>query len=149
MRRVALLFIVLIFVASCSGSDSGKKSDSAAACETSPVNPNGDVELAVLMRQMAAWTDSTRSAILNNKPVPARPANFDRILTAEKTDKNIGPEPYGGLARHYLLQVENFDAAPKDQQKELFNSMVRACVGCHENFCGGPIKRINKLFLGD
>ncbi|HLG01971.1 MAG TPA: hypothetical protein VI731_00150 [Bacteroidia bacterium] len=146
MKRFLILLPVIFLIFSCAREEKKAGADSAAAC-IDPVNPNGDSELAVLMRQMTAWTDSARLAIQRQNNIPAKPADFNRIITAEKTDKNIGEEPYGGMARHYLTQVENFDAATDENRVELFNSMVRACVGCHENFCGGPVKRINRLFI--
>lgn len=148
MKKLFALGAILALVIACSTTTSENKTDSAAACKK-PVNPNGDSELAILMREMANWTDSAKAALQNGKAIPASPASFNTILYAKRTDPDIDETVFNPHANLYLAQVEQFKNAGKDDQVRFYNSMVNACVSCHENFCGGPLKRINKMFLAE
>lgn len=148
MRYIALFIFSLIIFISCNGSGEGEQKDSAkTACTTKPLNPNGDSELALLMRAMAAFTDSTKQDLLNNRSIDPKPENFKTILTAKKTDESIDNSVFAPLASNYLARVDDFYAASPENKKEAFNDMVNSCIGCHQNFCHGPIKRIQKLLL--
>jgi len=136
-----------IFLSCNNESENGKKDSTTISNSVKPLNPNGDSELALLMRAMAAFTDSTKQDLLNNRPIDPKPENFRNILTAKKTDETIDGSVYAPLASNYLARVDDFYAASADQKKESFNDMVNACIGCHQNFCHGPIKRIQKLLL--
>lgn len=150
------LFIILIFIGivSCNinnGKNPGESvpiGDSGASCKSKSLNPNGDSELAILMREMAAITDSLKSDMEHHREIRSMPENLSTILTAKKTDETIDKNIFTPLAQDYLDRVKDFYAAPiNDARAEKYNDMVRACVGCHENFCGGPIKRIKKLYI--
>jgi hypothetical protein len=142
------------FAVACSGETEKKeekKDSSGASCK--PLNPNGDSELALLMRKMAGWNDTLRARISRNgsltaedlKPLP----DYRMLLTAKPTDAHLDRETFAPLASLYLGQVDQFSASGQDvnQQVRNYNSMVKACVACHQNFCGGPLVRINKMFL--
>lgn len=148
MRNLVVFSFVVIFGFSSCGSDAEKESkDSLAACKTNSLNPNGDSELALLMRQMAAFTDSAKQDLMNGRELDPRPDNLHTIISAKKTDPNIDVAIFNPLAQNYIARVEDFYGAKPEQKTEMFNNMVNACISCHENFCGGPIKRIQKLFI--
>lgn len=111
------------------------------------LNPNGDSELALLMREMANWTDSCKAAITEGRVVPAKPERLMHLHTAKKTDENIDVSLFNSLGSLYQGKVAQFEGATDANRVELFNAMVGACVGCHQNFCGGPLVRINKMFI--
>ena len=152
MRK--LFFIVALFALAiaCSNGAPEAKSDSAASCKK-PLNPNGDSELALLMRKLANWNDSTKALFAKDSTLTAEqltpPSGYNTIFTAKKTDPSIDQELFNSMARHYVSQVEQFRTSTADRATQVknFNSMVNACVSCHENFCGGPLKRINKMFV--
>jgi hypothetical protein len=148
MKRIvigAVIAVVVLF--SCNGDDEKIPADSAAACKTNSLNPNGDSELALLMRELAAFTDSVKQDLLHNRTPRPKPENLSTILTAKKTDEHIDRSIYDPFARSYIANVEFFyDSKPEDQI-ENYNAMVKMCISCHENFCGGPIKRIQKLLI--
>jgi hypothetical protein len=148
MRNLLACFAFAALFSACTGEDEKPAADTTgAACKVSSVNPNGDVELAILMREMVAWTDSAKSAVEQGKPIPAEPAKLNTLATAKRTDTDISDEEFFSWSQLYLGKVNEFKSAPKESQVEYFNAMVGACVSCHENYCHGPIKRINKLLI--
>jgi hypothetical protein len=147
MKRILVVAVVAVVVLfSCNGDDEKKAADSVAACKPG-LNPNGDSELALLMRELAAFTDSVKQDILNNREPRPQPVNLSTILTAKKTDEQIDKSVYDPLARAYIANVEFFYTSKPEDRVENYNIMVSTCISCHENFCGGPIKRIQKLFI--
>lgn len=147
MKKLIVVAIAIIAgLIACNGGDEKKATDSAAACKTS-LNPNGDSELALLMRELAAFTDSVKQDLLNHREPRLKPADLSTILTAKKTDENIDKNIYDPFARSYIASVEFFyESKPEDRVRN-YNDMVNVCISCHQNFCGGPIKRIQKLFI--
>lgn len=146
MRIFLPLVLILLFVCACNNAGEKTADDSTkTSCKAKSLNPNGDSELAILMRQMATLTDSMKQALLSKRPLPPKPEQFQNMFTAQKTDSTINKSLYESLTVAYLAHVDAFyDAAP-EHRVELFNAMVGACISCHENFCQGPIKRIQKL----
>ncbi len=146
-----LLFLLGILLVACSGD--GKNASNADSCKT-PLNPNGDSELALLMRQLSNWNDSLKTK-LEKRALTAEemrlPENVQTLLTAQRTDTTIDKALFKSMADFYLAQAEQFSHAGMQQadQVKYFNATVRACVSCHENFCHGPIKRINKMFVAE
>lgn len=143
------VLVIGMFAYACSSGDeapAGNK-DSAAACKPKPLNPNGDSELAILMREMANWTDSCKAAIESGRAMPAKPEKLNTLHTAERTDETIDETVYNSMASVYQGKVLAFEQATDANRKELYNAMVSACAGCHQSFCQGPLVRINKLYL--
>jgi hypothetical protein len=150
MTRIFLaVAAILLFAYACSSDQTAEQSssDSAAACKPKPLNPNGDSELAVLMREMANWTDSCKAAIVSGRPVPPKPEKLGTLHTAKRTDETIDASLYNSMASLYQGMVLQFEQSPESGRKDAYNSMVSACAGCHQNFCQGPLVRINKMFL--
>lgn len=148
MKYFVLFSFAIVFgISACGGDAQHEAKDSVAACNANSLNPNGDSELALLMREMAAFTDSAKQDLLNGREIAAKPDHIRNILSAKKTDESIDKAIFTPLAQNYLGRVEDFYGAKPEQKTEAFNNMVKACISCHENFCGGPIKRIQKLFI--
>lgn len=145
-----ILFSVICFsvlLAACGDDAEVGKKDSATACKTNSLNPNGDSELAILMREFAAYTDSVKSDLQSNRESRPKPENLSKILTAKKTDENIDNSVFIPFAQSYIANVENFYTVEKSERVNAYNGMVNMCISCHQHFCGGPIKRIEKLFI--
>lgn len=147
-RFIIAIAVIMLFAYACSSdAPSTAATDSAAACKPKSVNPNGDVELAILMREMADWTDSCKVAIESGRAMPAKPEKLGTLHTAERTDKTIDESVYSSMASVYQGKVLAFEQATDANRKEMYNGMVSACAGCHQNFCQGPLVRINKMLL--
>jgi len=148
MKVFAFALFLSLAIFSCGENKETVSEDSAKKCAMpSSVNPNGDSELALLMREMADWTDSCKAAITSKREVPNAPANLKTLHTAKRTDPNIDEKVFSSMASLYQSRVTEFQAATDANRVELFNAMVQGCVSCHENFCHGPLVRINKMLI--
>ena len=137
----AALISVLLF--SCSAENQEEE-------KTVVTNPNGDSELALAMRNIFNQTEDIKKSLNEGKLVV--PENYIENLksfhTAKPTDPEVKVEQFFGfvkaidLAAQELERSENFDA-----QKEQYSRVLNACIQCHQQFCPGPIRRINKLKL--
>ncbi len=148
--RILLISIIscLLFVAGCGEEETVQNADSAKqACAPKPVNPNGDSELAILMREMANWTDSCKATIVSGRIIPAKPEKLNTLHTAKRTDETIDVSLFNSMASLYQSKVSEFEKSNSANKTEMFNAMVGACVSCHENFCQGPLVRINKMLI--
>ncbi len=133
-----LLFAVIVAISnhySCKGKDE------------KPLNPNGDAELALLMRKMASHTESLRTSLHDNSGINIYPADFENILTATPTDSTLDRPLFTGFAKGYLNNLKTFYDSPDSLQVKNYNMMVNGCINCHRNFCSGPLKRIKKMLI--
>jgi hypothetical protein len=132
---------------SCNGEAEKAKTDSTTSCKAKSLNPNSDSELAILMREFVAYTDSVKSDLQHNREPRPKPENLSGILTAKKTDANLDNSVFIPFAQSYIANVENFYNVEKSERVNAYNGMVNMCITCHQHFCGGPIKRIEKLYM--
>ena len=123
-------------------------------CEEQPINPNGESELALLMRELHNNTldikknlflnDSTNVNELSADFVDKFKYNYLAIRTASPTDSNLRKDGiYNGYADLYINSSEKF---LKYNSKKNYNLMINNCIKCHEHFCLGAISKINKLY---
>ena len=105
-------------------------------------NPNGDSELAVLMRLFVDGLRDTRVLVeAGEKIQPLHPLHRG-MRCAWPTVPSERDEGFDGRAQSYLSVVRSFDAAPS---KETYNAIVSSCVACHEQSCSGVIEFIQTL----
>lgn len=112
-----------------------------------PLNPNGDSELALLMRQMFEDGERVRQQIEKGEAVSIQ-VDFEQIMTAKATDpkKMQGPE-FPHFAASYVEAMKALRDAPQAEAQERYTAMVATCMNCHEQSCPGPLVRIKKLVL--
>ncbi len=129
------LFTILIWQA-CSNEKSGA---------SKPLNPNGDSELALLMRQMFEDGERLHAQIQKGEPVSIQ-VDFEKILSAKSTDpaKMQGPE-FPHFAASYVEAMKALRDAPPAESQDKYTAMVATCMNCHEQSCPGPMVRIKKL----
>jgi len=100
----------------------------------------------LLMRKMYAETDSIKQLIITNEGIISKEyiASLEKIHTAIPTDANVKTPKFKAYTE---LMVNEANALFSNEQnkKEGFNNLVDKCVQCHQSFCPGPIKKINKL----
>ncbi len=109
------------------------------------VNPNGDSELALLMRQMFDESMAAKKLIEEGKPAPDFSDQFVNIHTAEETDSTVRTEEFRALSELFLSQVEQLESAPEGDRIAAHNNMVASCLACHKVYCPGPMVKIVKL----
>jgi hypothetical protein len=151
MRRL-YFFLPALFFLSCAETarnenSEAKKSNAADSNCTTPLNPNGDSELALLMRDMVKTTQAIQDSLEQKKSLPSYPEHFGKIFFAKKTDSTINKDLFNGLANGYINSLKYFYASAEKEKINTYNGMVGACESCHENFCQGPIKRIQRFYI--
>lgn len=105
-------------------------------------NPNGDSELAVLMRLLVdGLRDARLLAEAGEKVQPLFPVHR-AMRCAWPTKPEDRNEGFDARAQAYLATVQAFDGAPS---KESYNAIITSCVSCHQVSCGGVIEFIESL----
>lgn len=142
MKREYLIFLNLmlfIFMTSCVSSTSKKDCGK-------PINPNGDSELALLMREMSHHLESEKSLLIDGKIPGLYPKDFELIRTAKSSGvKGVNFDSYATI---YLTALKHYHQNPSDSVNiNSFNNLVQSCVNCHQDECPGPIKRIEKNYI--
>ena len=113
------------------------------------LNPNGDSELAVLMRNMFDDGMVTRQQIIDGN-VPEINVPYTHIHTAKPTEEGkTSSTEYMLFAKAYEAAVERFKAADPSMRVEAYQTMINTCMNCHQKVCPGPMVRIKKLYLPD
>ena len=112
-------------------------------------NPNGDSELALLMRDM--FDDGMRmKKLIKAGKVPEVIENFEKIHSAQATEpEKAASVKFKLFADAYLRSLKELEGASSDDVKLLYNQVVETCMSCHKALCPGPTVRIKKLYLRD
>ena len=138
------IFIFLILISnSFSCQETGRKTPK-------PLNPNGDSELALLMRELQTNTsiiekvnfDSSEKS--NNEYFAKLIESRHKLTEAEPSDKNLkSTNTYSNFVKMYNYSVSNF--LDNNIKTNNYNNMINNCISCHQQFCLGTISTINKL----
>lgn len=144
----AFLMLFVLILVQCSSSE--KKSEekiitAGTSCTEKPLNPNGDSELALLMREMKSSSESLREQVKQGNLPENFPEAFLKIHTALPTDSETKKESFEGYASNYIYNLKNLYRSPKQDLTKNYNAVVTACADCHSEHCPGPLKAINKL----
>lgn len=150
MRFFFISSLALLLLASCTQepAKTAVKKDTAVSCDNEPLNPNGDSELALMMRAMAKWTESTKQYV-ERKEMPTNFPDFSALTTAKSTDSTLDRVTFNVYAANWLMAYSKFKLSAEEDRLANFNRIVNTCAGCHDQFCHGPLKRINKMRIAE
>lgn len=110
-----------------------------------PINPNGDSELALLMRAMEEEVKRIKDQVDKGEPITIT-INHEEILTAHATEPKKAASPeFKAFAAAYLQAIEALKTATPGQSATIYDQMVSSCMSCHQTMCPGPMMRIKKL----
>lgn len=141
----AALFISLAVIVSC-GDNSKSKTGNTDDCEKPVMDPNEVKPMAMMMRTMANFCDTMRLKINKGELVDSVHFPLMPFRSAEPTDSSV-------LEQLFFDNATMFENAwhklmrDKINQKENYTLVINACVLCHNSYCSGPLRRINKLPL--
>jgi hypothetical protein len=142
MRKSWLVFILftLLIDPGCSGDGN----------RTSTIfNPNGDSELALLMRNMYDDGMVTKQQMLEGKNPEVR-VKYHRLHTAKATQpEKVATPNFDAFASAYEVAVNSFLESDASHRAESYHSMIDACMNCHQDICPGPTRKIKHLYLSD
>jgi len=123
--------------------------DSAAMCAKpggTIMDPNNPKPMALMMRQLAANADSMKHQIERGEKLDSLQYPFIRFWLAEPTDTSVLEPQFFENARLFQMAYIDLFRHPKEPVK-YHNMVISRCIGCHENYCSGPLKRIRKLVI--
>lgn len=140
---VATLLISIVLVLSCAQTDN-KKTPGAIL---HPVNPNGDSELALLMRAMFDDGIKMKDQVKEGK-IPQSVLEYEKIHTAAATEPEKAASPaYKAYSDQFLSIVKKLKTSEEDQVEHFYTQLVHSCMGCHQAMCPGPMVKIKKMYL--
>ena len=150
MKRKAFSILLVVsgmFLTSGCGEDK-KACAEAPKLMKSTVNPNGDSELALLMRALFDDAMKIKKAMQAGGEVLSPEVDYEEILTADATEpEKAASQEYQSMGKAYISLMKNFESAHDTSAHIQFNGVVDACMGCHRALCPGPMVKIRKLYL--
>lgn len=112
-----------------------------------PLNPNGDSELALLMRQMFDDGMRVKQQIEQGEKVSIA-VDFEKIRSAKATDpEKMQPAEFQDLAVAYVEAMHALKATGPEEAEARYAAVVSSCMNCHHRICPGPMVRIKKMVL--
>lgn len=112
------------------------------------LNPNGDSELALLMRKMADELTAMKPIIDEGGDI-GNISDYKTIQTATPTKENMIDGGYQSYALAFLMSIEELENSTKATQEEAYNGVINACMNCHAETCRGPMVRIKKMYAAE
>jgi len=112
-------------------------------------NPNGDSELALLMRDMYDDGMVTKQEMLQGKQPDVR-VKYHQLHTAKATDpEKVAAPNYNAFALAYEDAVKSFLESDATHRAESYQAMINTCMNCHQTMCPGPTRKIKHLYLSE
>ena len=135
MKNKYLVLIFLFFI----GSAIWKTSSSFAFYKTS------ESELTTLMKSIYQKTIQMKEAIQQEKSLPSISfKKYKKIYTATATDPEVKTSLFEEYTDTYLASLQKLYS---QSTQENYKLVVTECIKCHQEYCPGPLKKINKLYL--
>lgn len=139
------LGLLLLFVLGVACSEEQSETPLVERATQQPINPNGDSELALLMRDMYEEAQRIKKQVANGEPITIT-LDHEAILTAHATEPDkAASKTYKAFASSYLQTIEELKVAPPERRVDIYDQMVSTCMGCHQQLCPGPMMRIRHL----
>jgi len=114
----------------------------------STINPNGDSQLAVLMRNMRDDLRVARTQLLQGGAPDGLLKEHSQMRCVWPTDPGVRNTKYDDMASTYLYAVDDLERAKTvEDRKMAYGRVLNGCVSCHQNTCPGPIASIVALEL--
>jgi hypothetical protein len=107
--------------------------------------PPATSELALMMRRMADFTDSTGKRVAAQGALLPFPEAFRGLRSAKATPDMVDPKSFDPYAQAWLVHLDRLYTVPDAERPGVFNTLVQTCAACHGNMCPGPLVRINKM----
>ncbi|MBA3901568.1 MAG: hypothetical protein H0X62_15425 [Bacteroidetes bacterium] len=103
-------------------------------------------ELAQMMKDMHAHAAEMREAILADSlgTLPDFDKDYHLMKTLTPTDESVRTPLFESFSGLFIASAEEIHQNKKNRKYQ-YNNMLDACVSCHQTYCPGPVKRINKL----
>jgi hypothetical protein len=109
--------------------------------------PNGGEELAWIMREVTHRLEAYKVELQEGKDaeVPDLINVLEEIHGAKSIRKEAGTPPFNGMTTALIQNYETLQKAGGEEVISSFNALIQNCENCHQAYCPGPLKRIQKL----
>lgn len=145
MKRFSTLTLLFLLIWSCKESAIEATEEPTAQAEVKMAEWS---ELAKLMRTIHKDAKEWRKQLVAGQMVNDSIAIYEALISSEPTKEEVTGPVYEGMAANYQAQLDAFLAAQNvDLAKSAYNNLVGACVTCHQTYCPGPVKTIEKLYV--
>lgn len=148
MKRIVFYFFGILLLVSCREKQPPQPQTTTAPTQkTSSFTMYEMSEMAALMEQMYADNQRLKQKIENNEgDFGVFPEHYLKIHSALLTDPSDLDDFFKSEA-HRFVETQKLVYTDTINAKSNFNTMVTACIECHQVKCTGPIERIKKLYL--
>ncbi|MCB0477928.1 MAG: hypothetical protein KDC84_07180 [Crocinitomicaceae bacterium] len=115
--------------------------------EEQPKTP--DLHLREMMRFMFNDMTVNREKILNGDQEMHFSFDYTTMPLAEATTpENKGKDSYeANMAKFIDLQKQLAESRDNLKRAHLFNDMRETCISCHQEYCIGPLRKIDKILI--
>lgn len=145
MKKLILCLSIVALVAGLNACKSEKEKEEN--CSPTSLNPNGDSELAILMRDMAKISEANAIALREGKELAPYNGEFASMKKADRTMKDFDETFFQGMSDSYLMAMKKLYEAKPEDRISLHNNVVETCQACHNQICPGPLNRIDKMLV--
>lgn len=140
-----LLICISIFFACTQASKKETKTEEPKTEIKAPLNPNGDSELALLMRGMYQEAEHIKKQVKQAEEVTVE-LDHMKILSAHATEpEKAASAEFKSFAQLYLARLNELKSAEGENKVVVYKSLVESCMSCHQALCPGPLVKIKKL----
>lgn len=136
MKRILIIGLLGLFIA-C-----GKKS-----ADNQKPEMYKDSELAVMMRQMHADNEVLRERLMRNELPDSFSQLYTKMVGAEHSDGMELGKKFESYAYQYSQVMKALEESDTTMAIAAYNIGIKSCVSCHEQFCQGPIQKIERLII--
>lgn len=140
--KILVLLVIFFALVKCAEKEAAPKEE-CTALSSRIVNPNGDSEMALLMREMYDKAEEWKTT---GRIDTAFIEKIGRLHLAQPTDSTVLQPSFFAYSQALYNQARLLTDADS-LNPELFNSFVNKCMDCHTEYCPGPKRKIAKLFL--
>jgi hypothetical protein len=143
LKIISCLLLLYALGISCSSEE--KECTSNNGLIQQPINPNGDSELALLMRAMYDEAELIKQQIDKGEPITVS-LDYEALLTAEATEpEKAASDTYQSFSKTHIRAMKALQNASPAKQLDIYDTMVGNCMSCHKALCPGPMVKIKKL----
>jgi len=107
--------------------------------------PNEDAPLALLMREMFEDMEEIKVEVGNGQRIKSYVEKHRNLLDVKPTDPKVKTPVFQMMGEAYLESLGILEESPSELLEANYQTVVNTCLGCHQQFCPGPVKRIQQL----
>jgi cytochrome c553 len=108
---------------------------------------SAESDLSKLMRTMTSDAKKLREKVQKGDKIPMFYKKYKRIYSAAVSSDSKKGDEFEALATAFLTNCERLHRADANNQKLAYNSLVTACIRCHEKYCPGPLSMLKRMIL--